>query len=454
MQEHLDRYFQYIFCLLVWPSHIFNQKQCLLGKELCFKPFCYEQFAGYHVFSSKCVVALFLIVPVHVNELHLANIPPHVLTCVLPLLALKQVHAAQKALDYLDKPAVHETMVKVSISRNPETFGSVAGFWLATDLGALSFEFCSFGQLLDAALLIRAFSVDIAEYHFQAKGKNRSILFVHLSKLYSPQHITRYPSTFCHCGFSKNCNVWNLQVAGYLLGEYSHLLARKPGCSPKDIFYVIHDKFSAVTYVYQLFQSFFLLDINLSWRMKSLPNTQCNMYTSICSSLGSGCLCHFAQDFSSAVNKSCWLIIVVQHTDQGVTSISVCQDLNAFSACKSWAAGSCCSSVQKVRLNLLTDLSKRDYISGMTSLLLSCILVNFLFWKVSSMWGAGWKRLNCQSFLWCGANFLFSLSLSDLNLVKSKGWSVSCNILQETMDLKGPWWITVLCCWFVTWELS
>jgi len=59
-----------------------------------------------------------------------------------------QVHAAQKALDYLDKPAVHETMVK---------------------------------------------------------------------------------------------------VAGYLLGEYSHLLARKPGCSPKDIFYVIHDKFSAVT---------------------------------------------------------------------------------------------------------------------------------------------------------------------------------------------------------------
>lgn len=57
--------------------------------------------------------------PAHVNELQLANIPPHVLPCLLPLLALKQVHAAQKALDYLDKPAVHETMVKVSISRNP-----------------------------------------------------------------------------------------------------------------------------------------------------------------------------------------------------------------------------------------------------------------------------------------------------------------------------------------------
>lgn len=139
--------------------------------------------------------------PAHVNELHLANIPPHVLTCLLLLLALKQVHAAQKALDYLDKPAVHETMVKVSISRNPETFGSVAGFWLAYGLGALGFESCSFGQLLDATHLIRAFSVDVADYYLQAMRRNRSILFVHLSKLYSPQRITRYPSTSCHCGF-------------------------------------------------------------------------------------------------------------------------------------------------------------------------------------------------------------------------------------------------------------
>lgn len=181
--------------------------------------------------------------------------------------------------------------------------------------------------------------------------------------------------------------------------------------------------------------------------MESSPNTQCYTYTSICSSLGSGCLCHFAQDFWPAVNESCWLIIVVQHTNQGITSISVCQNLDAFSACESWAAGSCCSGVQKVRLNLLTDLSKRAHISGMTPLLLSCILVNFLFWKVCSMWGAGWKRFNCQSFLWCGANSLFSLSPSDLNLVKGKGWSVSCDVLEETMDLKGPWQYYVVHLW-------
>ncbi|KAG0560112.1 hypothetical protein KC19_10G155200 [Ceratodon purpureus] len=38
-----------------------------------------------------------------------------------------------------------------------------------------------------------------------------------------------------------------VKVAGYLLGEYSHLLARQPGCTPKDIFYVIYDKFPIVT---------------------------------------------------------------------------------------------------------------------------------------------------------------------------------------------------------------
>ena len=62
------------------------------------------------------------------NKLHLANYRPHVLTCLLPLLAVKQVHVAQKAWDCVDKPVVHETMLKVSISLNPETFGSVAGF--------------------------------------------------------------------------------------------------------------------------------------------------------------------------------------------------------------------------------------------------------------------------------------------------------------------------------------
>ncbi|KAJ7546340.1 hypothetical protein O6H91_08G036300 [Diphasiastrum complanatum] len=38
-----------------------------------------------------------------------------------------------------------------------------------------------------------------------------------------------------------------VKVAGYLLGEYSHLLARRPGCSPREIFSIIHDKFPSVT---------------------------------------------------------------------------------------------------------------------------------------------------------------------------------------------------------------
>ncbi|KAJ7297615.1 hypothetical protein O6H91_Y045300 [Diphasiastrum complanatum] len=37
-----------------------------------------------------------------------------------------------------------------------------------------------------------------------------------------------------------------VKVAGYLLGEYSHLLARRPGCSPREIFPIIHDKFPNV----------------------------------------------------------------------------------------------------------------------------------------------------------------------------------------------------------------
>ena len=40
-------------------------------------------------------------------------------------------------------------------------------------------------------------------------------------------------------------------------------------------------------------------------------------------------------------------------------------------------------------------------------------------------------RFNCQSFLLCGANFLFSLLLSDLNLVKGKRWSVSCDFCKR-----------------------
>ncbi|KAG0627347.1 hypothetical protein M758_2G193500 [Ceratodon purpureus] len=38
-----------------------------------------------------------------------------------------------------------------------------------------------------------------------------------------------------------------VKVAGYLLGEYSHLLARRPGCSPKEIFHIINGKFPGVT---------------------------------------------------------------------------------------------------------------------------------------------------------------------------------------------------------------
>eukprot|EP00245_Coleochaete_scutata_P017945 TRINITY_DN906_c0_g2_i1.p1 TRINITY_DN906_c0_g2~~TRINITY_DN906_c0_g2_i1.p1 ORF type:complete len:562 (-),score=120.19 TRINITY_DN906_c0_g2_i1:714-2261(-) len=38
-----------------------------------------------------------------------------------------------------------------------------------------------------------------------------------------------------------------VKVGGYILGEYSHLLARQPGCSPKEIFNIIHDKFPTVS---------------------------------------------------------------------------------------------------------------------------------------------------------------------------------------------------------------
>mgnify|MGYP001555712245 CR=1 FL=1 len=41
-----------------------------------------------------------------------------------------------------------------------------------------------------------------------------------------------------------------MQVSAYLLGEYSHLLARRPGCSPKDIFVIIHEKLPLVSWVF------------------------------------------------------------------------------------------------------------------------------------------------------------------------------------------------------------
>eukprot|EP00252_Welwitschia_mirabilis_P025764 TRINITY_DN8191_c0_g1_i1.p1 TRINITY_DN8191_c0_g1~~TRINITY_DN8191_c0_g1_i1.p1 ORF type:complete len:1019 (-),score=209.30 TRINITY_DN8191_c0_g1_i1:385-3441(-) len=38
-----------------------------------------------------------------------------------------------------------------------------------------------------------------------------------------------------------------VKVGAYILGEYSHLLARRPGCSPKEIFTVLHDKLPTVS---------------------------------------------------------------------------------------------------------------------------------------------------------------------------------------------------------------
>ncbi|TYI64744.1 hypothetical protein E1A91_D09G109200v1 [Gossypium mustelinum] len=39
----------------------------------------------------------------------------------------------------------------------------------------------------------------------------------------------------------------DLQVSAYILGEYSHLLARRPGCSPKEIFGILHEKLPTVS---------------------------------------------------------------------------------------------------------------------------------------------------------------------------------------------------------------
>ncbi|KAL0436344.1 UNVERIFIED_CONTAM: AP-2 complex subunit alpha-2 [Sesamum radiatum] len=39
-----------------------------------------------------------------------------------------------------------------------------------------------------------------------------------------------------------------VKVSAYILGEYSHLLARRPGCSPKEIFHIIHEKLPTVSY--------------------------------------------------------------------------------------------------------------------------------------------------------------------------------------------------------------
>ncbi|XP_027084419.1 AP-2 complex subunit alpha-1-like [Coffea eugenioides] len=38
-----------------------------------------------------------------------------------------------------------------------------------------------------------------------------------------------------------------VKVSAYILGEYSHLLARRPGCNPKEIFSVMHEKLPSVS---------------------------------------------------------------------------------------------------------------------------------------------------------------------------------------------------------------
>jgi AP-2 complex subunit alpha len=38
-----------------------------------------------------------------------------------------------------------------------------------------------------------------------------------------------------------------VKVGAYLIGEYNHLLARRLGCSPKEIFAIIHDKLPTVS---------------------------------------------------------------------------------------------------------------------------------------------------------------------------------------------------------------
>ncbi|KAG4988927.1 hypothetical protein JHK85_031910 [Glycine max] len=51
---------------------------------------------------------------------------------------------------------------------------------------------------------------------------------------------------FCVVQFVTNNE--DLQVSEYILGEFGHLLVRQPGCSPKVIFNIIHEKLPTVSY--------------------------------------------------------------------------------------------------------------------------------------------------------------------------------------------------------------
>ncbi|XVF05257.1 hypothetical protein REPUB_Repub05bG0156000 [Reevesia pubescens] len=57
-----------------------------------------------------------------------------------------------------------------------------------------------------------------------------------------------------------------VKVSAYILGEYSHLLARRPGCSPKEIFSILHEKLPTVSTT--------IIPILLSAYAKILMHTQ------------------------------------------------------------------------------------------------------------------------------------------------------------------------------------
>ncbi|MED6172601.1 hypothetical protein PIB30_051587 [Stylosanthes scabra] len=40
---------------------------------------------------------------------------------------------------------------------------------------------------------------------------------------------------------------WNGKVSSYILGEFGHLIARRPGCGPKELFNLIHEKLPTVS---------------------------------------------------------------------------------------------------------------------------------------------------------------------------------------------------------------
>ena len=43
------------------------------------------------------------------------------------------------------------------------------------------------------------------------------------------------------------CDLFVIQVSAYLLGEFGHLLARRPGYSAKELFRIIHEKLPTVS---------------------------------------------------------------------------------------------------------------------------------------------------------------------------------------------------------------